>query len=200
MAAASDQRLLASTGQWLILEACTQLRAWDADTALGQTVSVSVNVSASQLADAAFVTGVEATLRSTGIAPTRLHLEIAESGAAADAKLTTTVLSNLKRVGVGIVLNDFGAGILSLSGLRQFPVEALKISSSLIGGMLLDLGILETVELVLLVAHRLKFKAIAEGIESAKQIDLLRQSGCELGQGHFFSQPVEAKAAEELLR
>jgi EAL domain-containing protein (putative c-di-GMP-specific phosphodiesterase class I) len=91
-------------------------------------------------------------------------------------------------------------GISSLSGLREFPVEALKIDHSLIAGMLLDRGILETVELIILVACKLKLKVIAEGIESAKQLDHLLQLGCELGQGDFFSNPVEAKAAKELLR
>jgi EAL domain-containing protein (putative c-di-GMP-specific phosphodiesterase class I) len=99
-----------------------------------------------------------------------------------------------------VILRDFGVGISSLSGLRQFPVEALRIDHSLIGGMLLDRGILETVELIILVAHKLKLKVIAEGVESAKQLDHLLQSGCELGQGNFFSYPVEATAAEELLR
>ena len=200
MAASGDRRLLASTVQWLILQACTQLRAWDAETASDETVSINVNVSASQLADDAFVTGVEATLRSTGVAPSRLRLELAESAAADDAKLTSTVLSNLKRLGVGVILDDFGTGISSLSGLRRFPVEALKIDRALISGMLLDRGVLDTVELIILVAHKLKLKVIAKGIESAKHLDHLRQSGCELGQGDLFSQPVEAKAAEELLR
>ena len=200
MAATMDRRLLASMGQLIILDACTQLRAWDTEILSNETVSISVNVSASQLGDTAFVSGVEETLRSTGVAPSRLQLEIADSSAAAEAKLTSSVLSNLKRLGVGVILRDFGMGISSLSGLRQSPVEALKIDHYLIAGMLLDRGTLETVELIILVAHKLKLKVIAEGVESAKQLDHLLQLGCELGQGDFFSNPVEAKAAEELLR
>jgi len=200
MAALMDRRLLASMGQWIILKACTQLRAWDTEILSNVTVSISVNVSAKQLADTAFVSGVEETLRSTGVAPSRLQLETADGSLAADAKLTSSVVSNLKRLGVGVILRDFGMGISPLSGLRQFPVEALKIDPSLIAGMLLDRGILEIVELIILVAHKLKLKVIAEGVESAKQLDHLLQLGCELGQGDFFSNPVEAKAAKELLR
>jgi Amt family ammonium transporter len=209
MSAAEDGNLLVSTGKWAILEACRQLRAWDKEIwdkqgstkeiSATDAVSISVNVSAKQLADAGFVSGVETALRSTGIDPTRLHLEFTERVAAADVKLTSTVHSNLKSLGVGVILDDFGTGNSSLNALRQLPLQALKIDASLIGGMLLDLGTCDTVDLVLLLAHKLKLKAIAEGIESAKQFEHLRQLGCELGQGFFFSPPVEADAAEQLL-
>jgi diguanylate cyclase (GGDEF)-like protein/PAS domain S-box-containing protein len=200
MGAAEDRGLLVSIGQWVILQACQQLRAWDAEIPGLEGVNISVNVSAGQLADAGFISGLEAALLSTGVDPTRLHLEMTESVAAADAKLTSSVLTNLKRLGVGVVLDDFGTGNSSLNGLRQLPVAALKVDRSLIGGMLLDRGTCDTVDLILLLAHKLKLKVIAEGIESAKQLDHLHQLGCELGQGYFFSPPVEAKAAEDLLR
>ncbi|MGD0567508.1 MAG: bifunctional diguanylate cyclase/phosphodiesterase [Candidatus Sulfotelmatobacter sp.] len=198
--AAEDTGLLVSTGQWLIQEACQQLRAWDKEISGMEAVTVSVNVSANQLADAQFVTRLESTLRETGLDPSRLRLEMTESVAAADAKVTATVLSQLKRLGVSVILDDFGTGNSSLSGLRQFPMEALKIDRSLVGAMQLDRGICETVELIILLAHKLKLKVIAEGIESAKQLDHLHEFGCDMGQGYFFSHPVEAKAAERLLR
>jgi diguanylate cyclase (GGDEF)-like protein/PAS domain S-box-containing protein len=202
--AAEDSGLLVSTGQWAIREACKQLRAWDDEIDLENPartpVSISVNLSAKQLADARFVSALETTLRETGVDSSRLHLEMTESVAATDSKLTMTVLSNLRRLGVGVVLDDFGTGNSSLSGLRQFPVEALKIDRSLVNGMLVDRGTCDTVELIILLAHKLKLKVIAEGIESAKQFETLREQGCELGQGFFFSPPVEAKAAEQLLR
>ena len=198
--AAEDRGLLVSTGKWVMLEACKQLRAWDAEMPTLQPVSLSVNVSAKELADAGFVSSVENTLRSAGVDPSRLRLEITESVAAADAKLASTVLSNLKRLGVGVVLDDFGTGNSSLNGLRQLPLEALKIDHSLIGGILADRSMAEAVELIILLAHKLKLKVIAEGIETAKHFDHLRQSGCELGQGYFFSPPVDARAAEGLLR
>jgi EAL domain-containing protein (putative c-di-GMP-specific phosphodiesterase class I) len=123
-----------------------------------------------------------------------------EAAATADSKLTAAVLSHLKQLRVGVILDDFGTGNSTLSGLRQFPVEALKIDRALVGEMLADRGTCETVELIVLLAHKLQLKVIAEGIESSKQFDHLRELGCELGQGHFFSPPVEAKAAEQLLR
>jgi diguanylate cyclase (GGDEF)-like protein/PAS domain S-box-containing protein len=208
MAAAEDTGLLVSVGQWVILEACQQLHAWDnasdskieTENSTLPPVSINVNVSARQLADLRFVSGLEATLRQTGIDPSRLHMEMTESVAAADEKLTATVLSHLKQLRVGVILDDFGTGNSSLSGLRQFPISALKIDRCLIAGMLADHGMRDTVELIILLAHKLKLKAIAEGIESARQFEHLQALGCELGQGNFFSAPVEEKAAEQLLR
>ena len=205
MAATEDTGLLISAGQWLLLEACNQLSTWTTEVwtttiPTMKPVTMSVNVSARQLADARFVDDMEAALRQTGIDPSRLHLEITESVAAADAKLTATVLSHLKHLRMGVILDDFGTGNSSLSGLRQLPIDALKIDRSLIGGMLTDRATVDTVELIILVAHKLKFKVIAEGIETTRQLDHLHALGCDLGQGYLFSQPVEAKAAEELLR
>ena len=198
--AAEDTGLLVSTGQWLILEACQQLRAWNSEIPAIPALTISVNVSAKQLADAGFVSALEAIIRQAGIDPAQLQVEITESAAAANPRLTTTVLSHLKQLRVGVILDDFGSGNSSLSGLRQFPMEALKIDRSLVGAMLLDRVASDTVELILLLAQKLKLKVIAEGIESSKQFDHVLVLGCELGQGYFFSQPVAAKAAELLLR
>lgn len=200
MAAAEDTGLLVSTGQWLTREACKQLRIWNDQIPGAQAISVSINISAKQLADARFVTDLETTLREAGIDASQLHVEVTENVAAADPKLTATVFSQLKQMRVGAILDDFGSGNSSLSGLRQFPVEALKIDRSLIAAMMLDRGACDTVEVIILLAHKLKLKVIAEGIESAKQFEILHSFGCELGQGHFFSQAVEAKAVEGLLR
>ncbi|MFZ0954680.1 MAG: EAL domain-containing protein [Candidatus Sulfotelmatobacter sp.] len=208
IAAAEDTGLLVSVGQWVIVQACQQLRTWDnaGDSKIGTEnsplppISISVNVSARQLADPRFVSGLQATLQQTGIDPSRLLLEMTEDVVAADAKLTVTVLSHLKQLRVGVILDDFGTGNSSLSGLTQFPIEALKIDRSLVAGMLIDRGTRDVVELIMLLAHKLKLKVIAEGIESSRQYDYLHGLACEQGQGYFFSPPVEAKTAEQLLR
>jgi diguanylate cyclase (GGDEF)-like protein/PAS domain S-box-containing protein len=201
LAAAEDTGLLVSTGHWMILHACRQLRAWDNEIpSPRETVSISVNISAKQLADARFVTDLSATLRETGIDPSRLRLEITESVATADAKLTADVLPRLKQLRVGVILDNFGTESSSLNSLRQFAVEALKVDRSLIGGMLTDRAARDMVELIVLLSQKLKFKVIAEGVESTKQLDQLRELGCELGQGYLFSSPLDAKAAEQLLR
>ena len=200
IATAEHAGLLASAGQWLIVEACRQLRSWTAETPAASQICISANISAKQLLDDSFVSELQNTLRETGIAASQLHLEMTEPVAAADPKMTETILSNLKRLSVGVILDDFGTGNSSLIALRQLPVQAVKVDRSLIAAMLLDRGALEIVELIIVLAQKLKLKAIAEGIESAKQLEHLQMLGCELGQGYLFSPPVEAPEAQQLLR
>lgn len=199
LATAEHVGLLASAGQWLIVEACRQLRSWITEIPSASQISLYANISAKQLADASFVFELQSALRETGMPASQLHLEITEPVAAADPKITEAILLNLKQLSVGVILDDFGTGNSSLIALRQLPVEAVKIDRSLITAMLLDRGALEIVELIIMLAQKLKLKVIAEGIESAKQLDHLQVLGCELGQGYLFSPPLEAKAAQQLL-
>jgi diguanylate cyclase (GGDEF)-like protein/PAS domain S-box-containing protein len=197
--AAEDTGLLFAAGQWLILQACQQLVGWKTLHPTAATVKISVNLSARQFTDTRFVPGLESALRSTGVEPSHLQLEMTENVAAADPKLTVTALSCLKHIGVGVVVDNFGAGNSSLSALRLFPAEALKIDRTLIEGMLSDRATCDTVDLIITLAHKLKLTAIAEGIETLQQLDRLRELGCDLGQGYLFSQPVDAEAAGEIL-
>lgn len=197
--AAEDSGLLFAAGQWLILQACRQLEGWKTQYPSLAAITISVNLSAKQLADARFVPELQAALRSTGVEPASLQLEMTESVADADPKLTVTILSHLKHMGIQVILDDFGSGNSSLRVLRQFPTQALKIDRSLIEGMLSDRNTCDTVDLIIVLAHKLKLKAIAEGIETFQHFERLRELGCDLGQGYLFSQPVEAEAAGKLL-
>jgi diguanylate cyclase (GGDEF)-like protein/PAS domain S-box-containing protein len=207
--AAEDTGILVSVGHWLILQACMQLRDWDAAASSGQVMfgqpmsgqpNITVNVSARQFADARLVDDIQSALQESGVDPSRLQLEITENVAAADPKLTVAVLSHLKHLGIGMILDDFGAGTTSLRGLREFRVDAVKIDRSLVREMLTDRVVGDTVELIITLAHKMKLKAIAEGIETARQVERLLEVGCEFGQGHYFSEPMEAKAAQEFMR
>jgi diguanylate cyclase (GGDEF)-like protein/PAS domain S-box-containing protein len=200
MTTAEDCGLLASIGLWMIQEACRQLRSWEAEIPAAAALSISVKVTAKQLAGTDFVNGIEAVLRETRIGPSRLHLEITESLVTSDATLTAALLSHVKRLGVGVILDNLETGTLSLMGSRQFPAEALKINRSLIAAMLADRASSDMVELIMLVAHKMKGAVIAEGIESSKQMERLRELGCEFGQGSFFSSPLDAAAAGTFLR
>lgn len=198
--AAEDAGLLVSVGRWLIVEACRQLREWQFDAASQPRMNVTVNVSARQFADARLVNDLQDALQETGIDPSRLQLEITEAIAAADPKLTITVLSHLKHLGIGVILDDFGTGSTSLRGLRQFPIDALKIDRSLIREMQSDNASADIVELTITLAHKMNLTAIAEGIETAKQMEHLRELGCEYGQGYYFSQVLDAKSAQQFMR
>ncbi len=198
--AAEDSGLLVLIGQWLLLQVCRQLREWDAASFSEHPVNITVNVSARQFADARLANDIQDALRETGINPARLQLEMTESVAAADPKLTITVLSHLKHMGIGVILDDFGTGPSSLSGLRQFPVDTLKVDRTLIREMQSDRTASDMVEVIITLAHKMNLRAVAEGIETAKQVEHLRGLGCEFGQGYFFSQPLEPKAVMPFLR
>ena len=198
--AAEDTGLLVSLGHWLILQACRQLREWEVNLVSGRPLNVTVNVSERQFADARLVNDIQDALRETGVDPSRLQLEMTESVAAADPKLTITVLSHLKHMGIGVILDDFGTGSSSLCGLRQFPVDALKIDRSLVREMQTDRTAADMIEVIVLLAHKMNLRVIAEGIETARQFERLSELKCELGQGYYFSHPLEAKVALQFLR
>ncbi len=200
IAAAEDTGILVSIGHWLMVQACRQLREWEVNDRSGAPMNVTVNVSARQFADARLANDIQDALQQTGVDPSRLQLEMTEKIASADPKLTVTVLSHLKHFGISTVLDDFGTGSTSLVGLRQFPVDALKIDRSLIREMQTDKSAADIVELIILLAHKMNLKVIAEGIESSRQLERLVELGCEYGQGYFFSQPMEAKAALIFMR
>jgi diguanylate cyclase (GGDEF)-like protein/PAS domain S-box-containing protein len=197
---AEDTGLLISIGHWLMLQACRQLREWETANASTQPLSMTVNVSERQFAHALLLSDIQDVLRDSGINPSRLQLEMTESVAASDPKLTVTVFSHLKHMGIGIIMDDFGTGSSSLSGLRRFPVDTLKIDRSLITEMQTDRTATDMIEVIITLARKINLQVIAEGIETTRQMEHLIELGCEFGQGYFFSQPLEAKAALQYLR
>jgi diguanylate cyclase (GGDEF)-like protein/PAS domain S-box-containing protein len=197
--AAEDSGILVSIGHWLLLEACRQLHEWQMNSYSEQPVNITVNVSARQFADPGLASDIQNALQQTEIDPSRLQLEMTESVAAADPKLTVSVLSHLKHLGIGVILDDFGTGTTSLRGLRQFPVDALKIDRSLVREMQADRSASDIVELIAALAHKMNLRAIAEGIESSRQVERLLALGCEYGQGYYFTQPLDANAAEQFM-
>lgn len=198
--AAEDTGLLVSIGHWLILQACRQLREWEMNNFSENPLHITINVSARQFSDARLARDIQDALRETGVDPSYLQLEMTESVAAADPKLTITVLSHLKHMGIGVILDDFGTGSSSLCGLRQFPIDALKIDRSLIHEMQTDRTASDLVEVIIILARKLNLQVVAEGIEVARQAERLLELGCELGQGYYFSEPLDSKAALLFLR
>jgi len=198
--AAEDTGILVSIGQWLLVQACRQLREWEVSHAVDHPVNITVNVAARQFADARLARHIQDALQQTGLDPARLQLEMTESVVAADAKFSVSVLSQLKHMGVGVILDDFGGGPASLRTLLQSPLDALKIDAALVREMQSDPDSLRAVELIVSLARKLNLRLIAEGIETARQVEHMLELGCEFGQGPYFSQPLEAKAAQEFLR
>ena len=198
--AAEDTGLIVTIGQWLLTEAARRVSGWQAGNHCAWGLSVSVNLSARQFNHPRLVEDIRDALWQTGLDPNRLQLEITESVAMADARRAGEVLSALKRLGLWIVLDDFGTGQSSLLQLRSLPIDGLKIGRPLVREMLTDRGTCDIVEVIVALARKLNLPVVAEGIESAKQAERLRQLGCDLGQGFLFAQPLNASAAEQFLR
>lgn len=184
-------------GRWVLAKACRQARAWQ--ERLADPPVVAVNLSARQFQRSDLVDVVAYMLRATGLDPRLLKLEITESAVMGNAEAAVATLRRLKALGVGLAIDDFGTGYSSLGYLRHFPVDALKIDKAFVAGLGRDAGDAAIAAAVIGLAHTLGLRVVAEGIETAEQVGLLRAMGCEQGQGYRFGHPQPAAAIEGLL-
>ena len=196
---AEECGLILPLGDWVLRTACAQLRAWQARFPAARGMSVSVNIAPRQLAQPDLLDRVRAALDDSGLAPTALRLEITESAAMENAARTQEVLASLRAVGVRFSLDDFGTGYSSLSYLRRFPLHTLKIDRSFVDGMERDGESREIVRGIVALATTLGMEVVAEGAETAAQVEHLRALGCGFGQGYFFQRPADAATIERLL-
>ena len=158
-----------------------------------------MNVAGAQLADPSFVATVSAVLGDTGLDPHLLSLEITESILMADTEAAAATLRAIAALGVHLALDDFGTGYSSLTYLRRFPVEALKIDRSFVAGIGQDREDEAIVGMILNLSRALGLQVVAEGVETAEQIDQLRRWGCPLMQGFYFGRPMPAEQIEQFL-
>ncbi len=195
---AEECGLINSIGQWVLLEACRQARAWR-DIGL-RAVPVAVNVSAGEFLAKDFLSGVRAVLINTGLEPYDLELELTESVLMIDAESTIDTLHALKAIGVQLAVDDFGTGYSSFSYLRRFPLDTLKIDRSFVHDIAVDQKDAAIVSAMIGIGKSLKQRVIAEGVETLEQLDFLRTQGCSEAQGYYFSRPVAAEQFTELLK
>jgi EAL domain-containing protein (putative c-di-GMP-specific phosphodiesterase class I) len=196
---AEEIGLIVPIGSWVLGQACRQVAAWQRRYPQAEPLSSTVNLSVKQLAQPDFVAQVAETVRASGLDPRCLKLEITESFAIDDPDRTRETLTALRRLGVRIYLDDFGTGYSSLSYLHQLPLDAIKIDRSFV--MQMDRGAmhLQLVHTVRDLARNIGVAAIAEGVETAAQLDVLRGIGCESAQGYLFSRPLPPEEIELLL-
>ncbi|MBV9952327.1 MAG: EAL domain-containing protein [Acidimicrobiia bacterium] len=195
---AEDTGLIVPLGQWVMEEACQQLRAWQLSLPTSATVSMAINLSVRQLERETIVDEVAAVVARFGLDPATITLEITETMVMQDTELSKRRLADLQRVGVQLAVDDFGTGYSSLGYMEQFPVDKLKIDRSFVQ----SLGVRQAtpvLQSIIELAQRLGVHIVAEGIERREQLEALQQLGCDLGQGYFFSGPVEADQLGDLL-
>jgi EAL domain-containing protein (putative c-di-GMP-specific phosphodiesterase class I) len=191
--------LILQLGQWVLETACAQLVVWAA-SAQTEALSIAVNVSARQFHQADFVDQVLTTLARTGANPQRLKLELTESLLLDDAEAIINKMTALKARGIGFSLDDFGTGYSSLSYLKKFDIDYLKIDKSFVQNLAPDSADFALCEAIIVMAHKLEIKVIAEGIETLEQLAILKQAGCDLGQGYLFSRPISGAELEQKLK
>jgi len=193
---AEQTGMIEPIGEWVMYEALRQGRTWHDQ---GIDLTIAFNVSMRQLRQPGFAHGVISSIADCGLPPSSVFVEITESAAAAEAETTPEVLHELAASGVNLALDDFGTGYSSLNRLAELPVKLLKIDRSFMRRLPGDSGAERVVALLLQLAQGLGVAALAEGIESASQLDLLERHGCAFAQGYYFSRPLPADAIASLL-
>jgi diguanylate cyclase (GGDEF)-like protein/PAS domain S-box-containing protein len=198
MQVAEETGLVLPIDQWVLRDACLQLRAWQNEFPMNPLLSVSVNLSGKQFAHPDLCDKVRAILDETGVIPLSVKLEITESSLVENPDAAAQVLRQLKELGVRISLDDFGTGYSSLSYLHRFPIDVLKIDRSFVNRMSVSKNS-EIVRTIITLAINLGMEVIAEGVETEEQVAQLASMRCDYVQGYLFSQPMRADAVHELL-
>ncbi|MCK6186487.1 MULTISPECIES: GGDEF and EAL domain-containing protein [unclassified Pseudomonas] len=195
---AEDSGLIVPLTQWVLRHACEQAQIW---RVMGlPTLCVSVNISAIDFRQRDFVDKLTAILKQTGLPPAQLELEITESVLMQNVDETVETLQRVKAMGIRLALDDFGTGYSSLSYLRRFPIDVLKIDQSFVRGLNANSQDAQLISAIIGMGKSLELTIIAEGVETAEQLDFLRAQNCEEGQGFLFSKAVPAKDFAQLLQ
>ena len=196
---AEDNGLILPIGQWVLEQACEQLKRWQ-DQPLASALPLSVNVSARQFRQADFVDLVRSALRGSGVDPAKLKLELTESLVLDNVEAVIGKMHALRALGVRFSMDDFGTGYSSLSYLKRLPLDQLKIDQSFVRDIVTDPGDAVIVKTIIGMAHNLGLEVIAEGVETEAQRSLLLNYDCRVFQGYLFSRPLPLAEFEALLQ
>jgi diguanylate cyclase len=195
---AEESGLILEIGDWVIREACRQAREWQKRNL--PFLRVAVNVSPLQFCQANFVKKVNAALKDHSLDATYLEIELTEATLMSNAETSVALLEQLSELGVVVAIDDFGTGYSSMSYLQRFPIDKLKIDRSFISDVASNSGDASIVRAIISLAHGLRLKVIAEGVESEEQLGILRRMGCDQYQGFFRSPAVPAAEIERFAR
>ena len=186
--------LVVEVGEWVLREACRQLREWH--LARVRVPKVSVNISARQFSDGQLGTRIAGILQEIGLPPACLELELTESILMREVSEAMQILAGLKRLGLSIAVDDFGTGYSSLNYLKQFPIDVLKIDRTFVDGLPSGEQDAQIARAIIAMAHSLNLSVIAEGVETHEQLEFLREHGCDEVQGYLFGRPMPAARFE----
>jgi diguanylate cyclase len=195
---AEDCGLIGAIGEWVVQEACRQARAWR--LAGLAPMRVSVNLSPSQFRGSGLIHTIRRALDDAGLEPQFLEVELTESAVMSDPEESIAILEQLSAMGVLVSVDDFGTGYSSMSYLRRLPIDKLKIDRVFINEIVSRPEDASIVRAIVSLAHSLRLKVVAEGVETSAQLDFLKAVGCDEYQGFHFSRPVPAREFERVVR
>ncbi|WP_343733128.1 EAL domain-containing protein [Duganella sp.] len=194
---AEETGLIVEIGAWVLQTACAQARSW-IDDGHGM-LRIAVNLSPRQFSEPQLLSSITQVLQDTGLPPACLDIELTEGLFMHDVAQAVELLHKLKALGLALSIDDFGTGYSSFSYLRHFPIDVLKIDRSFVSDIS-EADEAAIVVSIIALAHNLKLRVIAEGVETASQVDYLRRHGCDEIQGYYFSPPLPAADFEQLLK
>jgi len=195
---AEELGLIVQLGEWAFRTACRQLKGWEAEGI--RDVSVAVNISPRQFMSRRLVTSLLAIVREAGADPHRVEVEITETMVMRNLEQSIEILGQLRSVGMGVSIDDFGVGYSSLGQLSRLPATALKIDRSFVTNVPDDASSASIAEAIIAMARSLGLRVVAEGVETRAQLDFLRAHQCQTFQGYLFSKPLTALEASAMLR
>jgi diguanylate cyclase (GGDEF)-like protein len=196
---AEDSRLIAPLGRWVLRAACAQLAGWREAHATAAELVMSVNFSSAQFTDPGLIDDVRSALASNSLPPERLVVELTETAFLRDAEIVGARMDDLKQLGARIAVDDFGTGNASLRHLAKFPVDVLKVDRSFVQAADTDPRQSAIAGSIIKLGASLNMVVVAEGIETAGQLERMREMGCVLAQGYFLARPCEPEQIEQML-
>jgi EAL domain-containing protein (putative c-di-GMP-specific phosphodiesterase class I) len=194
-----DTTLIHSLNHWIMLEACGQLREWQADGVVDESLTISVNISHKHAAQSALATEVQQVLQETNLPGACLELEFTELSLIDGSESIVDTLHDLRKMGVRLCIDDFGTGYSSLNYISSLPINILKIDRLFLEKQADNPGKGDIVKTIVQLAKDLGIRAIAEGVETQEQLTWLKSLGCSYAQGYYFGKPMNPEQARDFL-